>query len=56
MISRGKPQNKEFFILVSNEVSNYLHQHGFHPSYITDEGIYYLKTKRIQECIKAFEE
>lgn len=52
MIIRGTPQNKDEFVCVGNELSNYLHTHGYFPAYIDNEGIYYHKTKEILQCIQ----
>jgi len=52
MIIRGTPQNKENYVCVDNELSNYLHSHGFFPAYIDNTGVYYKKTEELLQCIQ----
>lgn len=52
MILRQTPKNINNYIMVDSEISNKLHQKGFYPKYIDNNGIYYLKTKEIIDYIR----
>lgn len=52
MIIRGTPKDIENFVCVDNELSNYLHSHGYFPAYIDSTGIYYKKTEELLQCIQ----
>ena len=52
MIIRGTPKNIEDFILVDSEMSLKLEKNGFIPKFIDEKGIYYVKSKEIENFIR----
>ena len=52
MIIRGTPTDVDNYILVGAEQSIELHENGFFPKYINDEGIYYFRTEELLEFVE----
>lgn len=49
MIIRGTPKDKDVgkYIFVDSKTSLNLHENGFFPKYIDENGIYFLKTNEL---------
>jgi len=56
MIIRGTPKNLKDFILVDSKTSLKLEKNGFIPKFIDEKGIYYVRSKEIENFIRKEDE
>ena len=47
MIIRETPKNAKEYIIVDSITSNILHKNGFHPKYMDNNFVYYVRSNEI---------
>ena len=52
MSIRGTPKDINKYVLVDSELSIKLHSNSFIPSYIDENGIYFIKSKELIEFME----
>ena len=52
MVIRGTPREIDKYVLVDSKTSINLHENGFFPKYIDENGVYFVKSQEILEFIE----